>query len=149
MNTVLRLRRRTMALMVAGAAATLAFAACASGGSDEADGGVNAAHGANAARGAEVAIESFAFVSPRIEVDSGASVTWTNRDAILHTVTSGTGEKQGVPGVSKDEAASPSQMFDQEMDGEGSTLRFTFEEPGEFDYFCSIHPGMNGVVVVR
>lgn len=142
MIRIVRPRRRRMALVVGGLVATLAFAACNGGKAQPADGG-------NAAEGIEVTIGGFAFEPSRIEIDQGTSVIWTNRDAILHTVTSGTGQEQGVPGVSKDKAARPSGLFDQELDGEGSTFRFTFEDRGEFGYFCAIHAGMTGVVVVN
>jgi plastocyanin len=141
MIRVFKPRRSWIALVLAGVVATLTLAACGSGRPSQADGG-------SRAQRVEVRIGGFAFEPSRIEVDQGTSVTWTNRDAILHTVTSGSGQKQGVPGVSKDKAASPSGLFHQEVNGEGSTFRFTFEEPGEFNYFCAIHPGMAGVVVV-
>lgn len=142
MSRVFGWSRHAKALVVAGVVGILTFAACGNEGS-------RPEGGADAVENVDVAIQSFAFVPRRIEIDSGTSVTWTNRDAILHTVTSGRGQKQGVPGVSKDKPASPSGLFDQEMDGKGSTFSFTFEEPGEFNYFCAIHPGMTGLVVVN
>ncbi|MGH2699066.1 MAG: cupredoxin domain-containing protein [Actinomycetota bacterium] len=138
----LRSSRRGIPLLIASAVATLTSASCASGGSRQTDGA------AKTEQGIEVAIQGFAFQPGRIEISSGATVTWTNRDAILYTVTSGMGQKQGVPGVSQDMPARPSGLFQQEMDGKGSTFSSRFEKPGEFSYFCSIHPGMTGVVVV-
>lgn len=132
-----------MAVVVTAVVATIAFAACAG---EERGGGDG---GTDVRSDVAVAIEDFAFKPERIEIASGTTVTWTNRDAILHTVTSGIGQEQGVPGVSENKAAKPSGLFDQDMDGKGATFSFTFEEPGEFDYFCSIHPGMTAVVVVE
>lgn len=135
---------RAASLMLASVVAVLALAACAHETSARQGGGE-----ASAGSAVEVTIQTFAFEPARVEVASGTSVTWTNRDAILHTVTSGIAEKQGVPGVSKDKRASPSGLFDHEVDGEGATFSFTFEEAGAFEYFCAIHPGMKGAVVVR
>lgn len=97
----------------------------------------------------EVTLQTFRFEPGEIEIDAGTTVTWTNNDDILHTVTSGIGQKQGVPGVSKNKDAKPDGMFDQEMDGVGATFEFTFEEAGTFEYFCAIHPGMTGTVIVK
>lgn len=98
---------------------------------------------------AEVTLQTFRFEPGDIEVEAGTTVSWTNNDDILHTVTSGIGQEQGVPGVSQDKDAKPDGMFDQEMDSVGSTFEFTFEKAGTFDYYCAIHPGMTGKVTVR
>ena len=99
--------------------------------------------------GAEVTLQTFRFEPGEIEVATGTTVRWTNNDDILHTVTSGIGQKQGVPGVSENKDAKPDGTFDQDMDGKGATFEFTFEEAGTFDYYCAIHPGMTGKVVVE
>ena len=97
----------------------------------------------------EVTLQTFRFEPGEIEVKTGTTVTWTNNDDILHTVTSGVGQKQGVPGVSQNKDAKPDGMFDQEMDGVDATFEFTFEKAGTFAYYCAIHPGMTGKVTVR
>lgn len=101
------------------------------------------------AEAAEVTLQTFRFEPGEIEIAVGETVTWTNNDDILHTVTSGIGQEQGVPGVSKNKDAKPDGLFDQQMDGVGATFEFTFEEAGKYDYFCAIHPGMTGKVIVR
>jgi len=112
-------------------------------------GGSEAPQQATSSAGGEaVALKNFAFDPDPLEIASGTSVTWTNEDDILHTVTSGIGQKQGVPGVSEDKEAKPDGVFDQEMDGVGSEFEFTFDEPGRYPYYCAIHPGMRGVIVV-
>lgn len=80
-------------------------------------------------------IHTFAFGPQNIAVKAGDTVTWTNQDAILHTVTAGT---------SKD----PGTAFNAKMDGVGSTFSFTFTKPGTYPYHCSIHEVMQGVVTV-
>jgi plastocyanin len=80
----------------------------------------------------EVLIEDFAFDPPHIEVAIGDTVTWTQgADDAPHTVTA------------HDESFDSDNLSD-----EGDTFEFTFEEAGEFWYFCSIHPEMLGLVTV-
>jgi plastocyanin len=83
----------------------------------------------------KVVIHTFAFEPQTISVTAGTTVTWTNQDAILHTVTAGTSAKPGT-------------MFDSKLDGIGSTFDFTFSKPGSYPYHCSIHEVMQGVVNV-
>lgn len=67
-----------------------------------------------------------------LTVPVGTTVTWTNDDpGMLHTVTSVDG------------------LFDSGFMNEGDTWSFTFDEPGEFEYFCSPHPWMRAKVVVE
>ena len=80
---------------------------------------------------AAATIRTFRFAPDPVEVDAGTTVTWTNEDDILHSVTSTTG------------------AFGGDLDGPGATFGFTFEEPGRYAYVCRIHDGMEGQVVVR
>lgn len=98
--------------------------------------------------GTAVTIEDFAFAPKTLSVDVGSTVLWTNADDILHTVTSGRGQKQGVPGVTEDKDARPDGTFDRELELD-DTFEFTFDEAGTYRYFCAIHPGMTGVVVAK
>jgi plastocyanin len=82
-----------------------------------------------------VAIKTFQFSPNPLEVAAGTTVTWTNQDDIDHTVTAGTPER-------------PEGLFDGSLDGEGATFNFTFDDPGTYPYFCSIHPSMLGQVRV-
>jgi plastocyanin len=96
----------------------------------------------------EIAIQDFAFAPKTSSVSVGDTIRWTNADDILHTVTSGIGQKQGVPGVTQDKNARPDGLFDQEVELE-DTFEFTFEKAGTFKYFCAIHPGMVATVIVK
>ena len=80
----------------------------------------------------QVRQHDFAFAPANIIVDAGTTVTWTNRDGVGHTVTSdGGGELQ-----------SP-------LLGQTETFSHTFDEPGQYRYFCKPHPYMRGLVTVR
>lgn len=78
----------------------------------------------------EITIENFAFSGTQAAA-VGDTVTITNEDAVGHTWTAADGE------------------FDSGTVAEGETFEFTFEEAGEFDYFCSIHPQMEGTITVE
>jgi plastocyanin len=73
-----------------------------------------------------------------INLNAGDSVTWTNSDNDIHTVTSGS-----------DEGPSIGQEFDSGTLGEGQSFTHKFENPGTYEYFCSIHPSMVGEVIVK
>lgn len=66
-----------------------------------------------------------------LRVPVGTTVTWRNDDAMMHTVTA-------VDGT-----------FDSGFLAEGDTWSFTFDEPGEHEYYCLPHPWMRARVVVE
>ena len=79
--------------------------------------------------------------SPRaITVATGTTITWNNNDAVLHTVTAG---------VSNGSVGDPSGEFDSGDLLAGESCSHTFNEVGEFPYFCTPHPWMTGTVVVE
>ena len=80
---------------------------------------------------AAVAIDNFTFRNPVVTVKPGTTVTWTNGDDIPHTVVSKTG------------------VFKSKVLDTGDKFSFTFAKPGQFVYFCSIHPMMIGKVIVK
>jgi hypothetical protein len=81
------------------------------------------------ADGPVVTIENFALGA--ITVQAGESVTWLNSDGVPHTVT----------------AADTS--FGSQLIGPGQTYALEFDTPGTFQLFCTIHPSMNGTVIVE
>ena len=83
------------------------------------------------AAAASVSIDNFTFKDPVVTVKPGTTVTWTNADDIPHTV------------VAKD-GSFKSKVLDT-----GDRFSFTFAKPGQFGYFCSIHPHMTGTIVVK
>jgi plastocyanin len=80
--------------------------------------------------GDSVEVRGFAFGPRTLEVTAGTQVTWRNSDPTQHTVTS----KDGAFGS---EPLAPS-----------GTFAAKFDQPGEYRYFCAIHPTMEGVVRV-
>jgi plastocyanin len=84
-----------------------------------------------AANSAAIQIDNFHYTPPSLVVAPGTTVTWTNADDSPHTVR----EKDGK---FKSAALDTDDKFSQ-----------TFAEPGEYEYFCSIHPYMTGKVVVK
>ena len=84
-----------------------------------------------AARAEDVAvhIDNFSFAPNPLDVKVGTTVTWTNRDDIPHTV------------------VCAGKFRSKALDTDG-TFSFTFTEPGEYKYFCSLHPHMTGSIKV-
>ena len=82
------------------------------------------------AANASVQIVDMAFAPAAVTVNVGDTVTWTNGDPMIHTVTSTTG------------------AFDSGDLGEGESYSLTFTEAGTFAYLCTPHPFMTGTVTV-
>ncbi|MDA1258039.1 MAG: plastocyanin/azurin family copper-binding protein, partial [Chloroflexi bacterium] len=76
------------------------------------------------------------FAHPNVTVAAGTTITWTNQDNALHTVTAGS------PG-------NVTGAFDSGTFGLSGVYSLTFDTPGEFLYFCTIHPSMQAVVTVQ
>ena len=119
--------KRSIPLIAAGLAAALLLAACSG---DSA--ATTTADTTTAPAGTEFAVvmESFAFTPAELTVPVGATVTWTNRHGARHDVAAADGS------------------FTSPLFGEGETFSFTFSEPGEYPYVCTIHPGMEGKIIV-
>ena len=79
------------------------------------------------------------FVPDTLTVSKGTTVTWTNGDSTLHTVTSGSPES-GNSGTGTE--------FDSSYLAAGKTFQHQFSIPGTFDYYCTLHPYMKGKVIV-
>lgn len=77
-----------------------------------------------------IVARQLAFFPKTLEVAVGTTVTWTNEEVIAHTV------------VDVDGA------FGSDLLREGDSFTHTFEEAGTFEFFCDIHTGMRGEVVV-
>jgi plastocyanin len=80
---------------------------------------------------ATVNIANFAFDPPTLTIKEGTTVTWTNTDSTIHTVTSDTG------------------LFDSGDMAQGATFSFTFTTAGTYVYHCLPHHAkMEGTIIV-
>lgn len=92
--------------------------------------GAQRVHSESATR--DVTIDNFSFDPQTITVPKGTRVVWKNRDDIPHTV------------VSDDKSTFKSHALDTD-----DSFSYTFDKPGTYGYFCSIHPKMTAKVVVQ
>jgi len=84
----------------------------------------------------------------QIFVTVGDTITWYNDDREGHTVTSG--ESSGRFGwMDNKDLGKPDGIFDSERFMPGESWSYKFEESGTFSYFCTIHPWMEGIVIVE
>ena len=85
-----------------------------------------AASGAN-----EVTIDNFAFNPKIVSVKAGSKLMWRNRDDVPHKIQSADNRFTGSP------------LLDTK-----AVYSVAFPDSGEFPYFCSLHPVMQGKVIV-
>ena len=71
------------------------------------------------------------------EIKAGETVTWTNDDSQIHTATSGA--------VGAEDSG---KVFDSSILSPKATFDFKFDQAGEYDYYCTLHPQMLGKVIV-
>jgi plastocyanin len=79
-----------------------------------------------------VFIDNFIFNPKAVTVKAGTTVTWTNRDDIVHGIASSNNAFKKSPAMDTDD-----------------TYSFTFTTPGTYQYFCYLHPQMVGSIVVE
>lgn len=85
---------------------------------------------------------------PQISVIEGDTITWYNDDREGHTVTSG--DSPGRFGwMDNKNFGVPDGIFDSGRFMPGDSWSYKFEEPGTFSYFCTIHPWMEGIVIIE
>jgi plastocyanin len=89
------------------------------------------------AKGSQSADNPEFYVPAETAVKAGETVTWKNDDTAIHTATSG-----------KD--ATPGGKFDTSLvsPGQSSKPIAMPNEPGEYPYFCTLHPWMIGTITV-
>ena len=120
----------------------LALAGCGGGSSNSSSSGggggggstsTPATAGGGASGGGAVAVhmKDIQFAPTSTTVKVGQKVTWTNDDSVNHNVTSTSGE------------TIQSGNF-----GQGGSFSFTPTKAGTISYVCTLHPGMQGKLVV-
>ena len=80
--------------------------------------------------GNQIIISNFAFAPKELTVEKGTIVTWKNDEGVSHTVVS-----EG--------------FFSSKTLTKGGQFTYEFDQPGEYEYYCSIHPSMKGKVIVK
>jgi plastocyanin len=84
-----------------------------------------------AASSVTVTIDHHAFAPSALTIAVGTTVIWKNADDTPHTVTDKSG---GFRSAGLDT---------------GDSFSHTFATPGDYTYFCSLHPFMVGEIVVK
>ena len=87
--------------------------------------------GVSSAATVDNSIKDYAFNPADLTVKTGDTVTWTNGDKAPHTVTSSGKGPLDSPNLNT-----------------GDKYSFTFTSPGEYAYYCAVHPDMVGKVTV-
>lgn len=75
-------------------------------------------------------MQNFAFQPANMQVRVGTTVTWTNQDNVQHSVTFKNG------------------MKDSGLLSQGQSFSYTFNTPGTYQYYCTVHPYMVATVTV-
>lgn len=88
--------------------------------------------------GSSAATGGAGFEPAAITVSPGGTVIWDNQDNALHTATSG-------------ESPTPDGKFDTGLIGANQESKPVTmpTEPGEYKYFCTLHPFLVGTVTVQ
>ena len=128
------------ALLLAGALATYAMAGHARGMWDMLDMHRNMMGGGADTSGAEVTqgttqepvqIRDFAFTPGNLQVPTGATISWTNYDSAPHSATAEDG------------------TWDTGLLDKNQRTSVTFDTPGDYAYYCTVHPDMKARLQVR
>ena len=77
------------------------------------------------------------YIPLNLEVIPGTTVGWVNDDSVPHTI------------QSQDNQGNIIGLFNSAPLLTGDVFEYTFEEPGVYNYFCSLHPWRVGIVTVR
>ena len=77
------------------------------------------------------------FIPNRPSIRPGDTVVWTNPDTTAHTTTSGSA------------ADGPDGVFDSSLMMAGQTFSYQFTKSGLYNYYCMVHPWMEGIIIVK
>jgi len=142
-----RFLRAWMLVLVVALVAVPVLVACGSAGnaSSGSGGGGTTPAGtpSSSVGGTSVAIANYAFTPQTLTVKAGTTVTWTNKDSVLHNV---------ISANDMSTSATTTSAFASGNFNKGQTFTFTFSKPGTYYYECSIHasmPAMHGKIIVQ
>ena len=82
-------------------------------------------------------VDDACFIPADVTINVGDTVSWVNSDSAAHTVTSGSATD------------GPTGIFDSSLVMAGAVFEHTFGEAGTIEYFCMVHPWMEGTVTVN
>jgi len=76
------------------------------------------------------------YIPSQIVIEKGKQVIWVNEDSAFHSITSGFYD-------------APTDLFDSGHLDPFESYALTFDETGIYDYHCTLHPWMEGQVIVE
>ena len=88
-------------------------------------------------QGAQSAEDGQFYEPAQITINSGDAIIWRNEDIALHTATSGSDAPDGKFETGLISSNDSSQTITMPS------------EPGQYQYFCTLHPWMRGIVKVQ
>ena len=78
-----------------------------------------------------VDILNFQFSPQTSTINTGDTITWTNKDSTAHSATANDGS------------------FDSKRISSDGKYSFTFTKAGTYTYYCTYHPGMKATIIVQ
>jgi plastocyanin len=79
-----------------------------------------------------IEIDDLGFTPANVTIPAGTEVEWINTGVLPHQI-----------------ASSSLDFDDSPLLQPGERYRFTFAQPGTYDYFCGPHPQMQGSIEVK
>jgi 3',5'-cyclic-AMP phosphodiesterase len=79
----------------------------------------------------EIGIDNFQFSPAILKVKPGSTITWINKDDVPHLI------------VNTEQRFKPSAILDTDQ-----RFSVTLSKPGTYTYFCSLHPKMQGRIII-
>jgi plastocyanin len=89
----------------------------------------------------------YGFHEPVLEVKVGTTVTWVNNDQATHNVVAAVTNAEGKLVAAEEPLFASPALPSVNIEG-GASFSFTFEEPGEYLYLCSLHANEIGRIIV-
>jgi plastocyanin len=109
----------------------IVLSSCAAGAAGDSSSTISNSSSGAGSNGIQVTISGFAFSPATLTIKVGTEVTWTNLDSVEHGVTSSTGNELSSPLIPQN-----------------GTYSHVFNSLGTYDYHCSVHLTMTGIIIV-